>query len=94
MKAELILVRGCPHAAEAERRYRTALEVSGHGYVPVRVLVLDTVEASASAGCTRSPTFQLNGVDLLPDPSEDGAACRWTIPTTCDLADAIGPGRR
>lgn len=96
MRAELLVVPGCPPAAEAERRYRTALHVTGHPDVTVRVRILDTMVDAAAAGFSLSPTFRLDDVDLVPEPGADarGLACRRTIPTTSDLADAISPRPR
>lgn len=95
MHAELLIVEGCPHAREAERRFRVALDLTGHHDVRVVVKVLDT---AAPEGCFASPAFRINDVDLLGDTTDGGGpSCLWTIPTTSDLAEAITPrggGRR
>lgn len=93
MRAELLLADGCPHADEAARRFRVALDLTGHHAVDISVRIVDTASPD---GCLTSPTFRINGTDLLSmeTTESDGPACRWTIPTTSDLADAITPRPR
>lgn len=93
VRAEVVVIPGCPHESAAKQLLRTALTDIGLGHVPVLVRVIASERAPGEfAG---SPTFAVDGRDLFPPQHPAGAlACRvydgpGRLPELRDLRQAL-----
>lgn len=91
MRVELLVVPSCPHQAPALKALEAALVLAGHPDEAVRTVVIETEADAVQAGFTGSPSFFIDGTDLLPTPGATPAlACRLHgVPSTDVLAAAI-----
>ena len=99
MHVELCVVHGCPHAALALTRLREALAVLGRSSTPVTTCVIASQEMAEARAFTGSPSFLVDGRDVLASsaPAAAAVACRLYrgegttegLPTPQALADAI-----
>jgi hypothetical protein len=77
VELELLVVRDCPHEAEAVAAAQAAARQAGLGEIAVRIIVIDTDEQARAQGFAGSPTFPINGVDPFAEPGAPiGLACR------------------
>ena len=77
MQVSLVYFADCPNWSEAGRRLRLALDLIGRPDVEIRFVQVRTEVEAAAAGFAGSPTFVVDGVDLLgPVPGPVGLACR------------------
>ena len=74
MRAQLLVVPGCPNEALAKSLLHASLLAARLGDMPVDVVVLDSDAAEARA-FSGSPSFCVNDVDLFPE-APSGLACR------------------
>jgi glutaredoxin len=78
IEVELLVVPGCPHAAEAQQLLRSALLAAGLPRTPIRVNVIESQREAEQRGFIGSPTILINGVDPFAEPGRrpPGLACR------------------
>ena len=97
MQVELCVVQGCPHAALALTRLREALTSLGRSGTPVTTTVIASREMADARGFTGSPSFLVDGRDVLASSAPAAVACRLYrgedttegLPTSRALAEAI-----
>jgi hypothetical protein len=97
MHVELCVVQGCPHAATALTRLREALTALGRSRTPVTTTVIVSQQMSEARGFTGSPSFLVDGRDVLASSGPAAVACRIYrgedategLPTLQALAEAI-----
>ena len=99
MRVELLLVPSCPNELAAAIVLRDALALAGRNDADFETVVIDSPEAAERRGFVGSPSFFLNGRDLLPTPDAlPAVACRgyWGesnalsgVPDVRTLAEAI-----
>lgn len=98
---DLLVVRDCPHEAPAAETLREALALAGLEGKFGTVVVEDHDQA-AVLGFTGSPSFHLDGRDLLPTGQPTSLACRLYpgvggrlqgVPTVADLARSMVAAR-
>lgn len=90
MRVELLVVPSCPHEAPARQAIEAALALTGHPGEAVTTVVIATEEDAVRAGFTGSPSFFVDGTDLMPEPGAAPVlACRLAIPSADALAAAI-----
>lgn len=77
MRIELLHIEGCPNTAKAHERLELALAALGRTDVEVRMRLLESASDIENTGFAGSPTFTVNGADIMPTgaPTED-LACR------------------
>ncbi len=73
---EVLLVPDCPHRDPALGVAREALTMAGLGGAEVRVTVIAEDEEAARVGFVGSPSFFVDGRDLLPASAPAAVACR------------------
>ncbi|MDJ0355958.1 hypothetical protein [Paenarthrobacter sp. PH39-S1] len=76
MDIELRTIEDCPHGPQARELYRRALELEGLAAESLTVREITTNEQAAELLFHGSPTFSLNGADLLPSDAEPALTCR------------------
>lgn len=77
---------GCPNWRTAGQRLREALDLLGHGDVPISFTPVATDAEAAAGGFAGSPTFTVDGADLFDTATPPGTlACRL-YPTPAGLA--------
>jgi len=96
---ELRVWSGCPSHERAGQLLRAALRELGHPDHPVTVRWVETDEEASALGFVGSPTFLVDGHDVVPSESErTGLACRVyrrrdgrvsPLPDSGDLRDAL-----
>lgn len=97
MRLELLVVPECPNGGAAADLFRASLAAAGVG-ADVATIVVTDQDTAIRLGFTGSPSFFLDGHDLLPDGGPPGVACRlYTVhgnlaglPEQQALIDAIG----
>lgn len=93
----LLVVRDCPNEAPAAETLREALALVGHpGHFST--VVVEDHDRAGLLGFTGSPSFHLEGRDLLPTGQPPSLACRLYpgvlgrlqgVPTVLDLTRAL-----
>lgn len=100
-RAELLVVPDCPSHPPAAALFRRVLDEIGAGHLSIRVVVVENPEQATDLAFAGSPTFRLDGLDLLPDPDAVvGFACRRyrtgsgaaVLPDPADLRAALVAG--
>ena len=77
MQASVLYIADCPNWRDAGQRLRQALDQIGRPDTEVSFVAVQSEADAAAAGFAGSPTFILDGVDLLgPAPLADGLTCR------------------
>jgi glutaredoxin len=77
MKAELLVVPGCPNEVAARDLLHEAAAQAGIADLEVRVTVIATEQQAQRRGFVGSPTFVLNGTDpFAVTDAPPGLACR------------------
>ena len=76
VKFELLVVPGCPHAVDAEVQFGLVLTRAGLS-AGVDVVVVDDETLATERGFSGSPSFFVDGVDVLPvGGARPSVACR------------------
>ena len=76
MKVELLVVPSCPNEAPAHEAYRRALLSLGIE-AEINTVVIDNYDQAQARGFLGSPSFFIDGSDLLPAAgATPGVACR------------------
>jgi hypothetical protein len=74
---ELLVVPACPHTGAVKQLLRTALDHIGAGSRTIWITEIRTREHAEQRGFLGSPTFCVNGKDLLPGlTGRPALACR------------------
>ena len=75
-RVELLVWSGCPSHERAEGMLRQALADIGRGEHPVLVRWIESDEAAEAERFAGSPTFRLDGADLVDPGQRFGLTCR------------------
>jgi hypothetical protein len=77
MQVSVLYFADCPNWRDAGQRLRQALDVIGRSDAEIGFVPVETEAEAAAVGFTGSPTFTVDGVDLLgPAPAAGGLTCR------------------
>lgn len=77
VQVELVVVPGCPHEQAAAALLRRALDDIGLGSQPFEVVVVDSQSVADAMHFLGSPTFMVDGCDVIDEPARPAAlACR------------------
>jgi hypothetical protein len=79
VRIEVMVVAGCPHAAEALAAVRRCIARLG-----LDVAVIE------SQGDHPSPSVRVNGRDIMGEAVTAGPACRLDVPSEAQLMRALG----
>lgn len=81
MKAETLHLDDCPCREEAGRRFRMALDSTGHQGTVVAYTLVASPAAAAQGPLAGSPTILIDGTDLFPSEGRtNDLACRIYMP--------------
>ena len=93
MHAELLVVPDCPNERRAFELFRSVVAGAGFEGEP-SIVVVDTDEAAAERGFVGSPSFFVDGSDLLPViDTPPAVACRLYRSAAGDLSGLPSPER-
>ncbi|MEJ7649917.1 MAG: hypothetical protein WKF57_12935 [Nakamurella sp.] len=74
---ELLIVPGCPHELDAAAAFQHALLAAGLSDATFDIVLIDSPQQAEERGFAGSPSFHLDGHDILPDAGAPNAlACR------------------
>lgn len=76
MDFALAVVPECPHQAAGEALLLQALTDVGVGDASVRTIMVSDIDMAQQLHFTGSPTFMVNGVDVLPSAGPSAMSCR------------------
>lgn len=97
-RISLLVVPECPNADLATEVLREALALVGHQGAAFTTVVVEGDDHAALLGFTGSPSFHLDGRDLLPTGHPPSLACRLYsgvlgrlqgVPTVLELTRAL-----
>lgn len=74
--AELLVVPNCPNEHHAAAAFRRALTSAGFDRPTLTTVVISTPEQARERAFTGSPSFYINGHDILPTTAPPALACR------------------
>lgn len=97
MEVALAVVPQCPHRAPAEALLEQALADIGVASPGVRTITISDIEMAERLRFRGSPTFMINGVDVLPSAGPFAVSCRLYqtadraagLPSLVDLRQAL-----
>lgn len=78
MSVELLIWSGCPSHDDARDRLRRTLDELGRGDLAISETWVESEERAAELGFVGSPTIRVDGVEVIPAPSDSaaGLTCR------------------
>lgn len=76
MEVSLAVVPQCPHRAAAEALLHQALADIGVVGASVQTITISDADMAERLRFRGSPTFMVNGVDVLPGTGPSGVSCR------------------
>lgn len=76
LDVELLVIPDCPNEQPAAEALRAALNRAGLEHIDFQIVLIATPHQAAQRAFTGSPSFFINGQDLLPEQAPPALACR------------------